>query len=170
MDTPFTCRHECKLMASSHTSVFWFKTLSLWLHDTRAELSIRQFDKGLLIHFEHFGKKSTDGNPRDTNRDFPALDGVPRLRAGAQAAPERRRSLLVTAGLSVVGTDDQRLHPPCESSIRGSALVCEKDVFLSQCCITDYPDMWTVLRSPDTGLRGTDLAAVTWTYSRQLGN
>ena len=58
-----------------------------------------------------------DFHARDPDPDFPALDGVPRLRAGAFPAPEHRESLLGSEfGLSGVGARHQRVCTACESS------------------------------------------------------
>jgi hypothetical protein len=60
-----------------------------------------------------------DLHARDPHRDIPALDGVPRLRFGAFAAPEPRVFLLGSAGLSAVDSFDQRICSPCQSSAQG---------------------------------------------------
>jgi hypothetical protein len=53
------------------------------------------------------------------HRDIPTLDDIPRLRAGNFAAPEKRASLLGSAGLSAVGARDQPVRVSCESSAQG---------------------------------------------------
>ena len=60
-------------------------------------------DHKRLCHEDGGGVHDHNLHALDPHRDLPALDGVPRLRAGAVAPPEHRVFQLGSAGLAAVG-------------------------------------------------------------------